>query len=308
MGDMALDSEGGLWLITSEIDTTIHLPAYSSYLPIRAYLSRFYEDKYQVVDDRFRGALKMIFDKSDRLWFINSKKLFYLDDNRYVELFELPDDKGLFEWITIDPDNNIWAGGMSTPLLKITTVPEIKVDQITNASIPTVNSTAACVDKDNNLWLTLWDNGIGKRDESENWTIYSPSNSSLPTYQNFWCLTSDKENNIWAGTGWNDNSINLMKFDGTNWQPVTIRDDMGNAITGTVRKLYSDNSRIWIVSEKAVNNAFDSNFLITFDGMAWNRIYDIPSDDGIADVEIDPSGNKAWVATWNNGCFELILK
>jgi hypothetical protein len=39
MGDMALDSEGGLWLITSEIDTTIHLPAYSSYLPIRAYLS-----------------------------------------------------------------------------------------------------------------------------------------------------------------------------------------------------------------------------------------------------------------------------
>jgi hypothetical protein len=35
-----------------------------------------------------------------------------------------------------------------------------------------------------------------------------------------------------------------MKFDGSDWQPVTVKDDKGNAITGTVRKLYSDNNRI----------------------------------------------------------------
>jgi hypothetical protein len=57
-----------------------------------------------------------------------------------------------------------------------------------------------------------------------------------------------------------------------------------------------------------VNSAFSSNYLLTFDGTEWNRIYDIPDDDGIADVEIDPSGQKAWVGTWNNGCFEINLK
>jgi hypothetical protein len=301
IGDMALDSEGGLWLMTSETDTTIHLPPYSSYLPVRVYLSRFYENKYEIIDDRFKGALKMIFDRNDRLWFINSKTLYYLNDNKYVELYKLPDDKGLFEWIAIDQNNNIWVGGYS-PLLKVTVDPEIKVEQISITS----NSTAGCFDSNNNLWLALWDNGIGKRDNSGNWTFYNPSNSSL-TYQNVWCLTSDRDNNIWAGTGWNDNTVSLMKFDGANWQPVTVKDDKGNTVTGTVRKLYSDNSRLWIVSEQAVNNAFYSNYLITFNGNNWNRIYSIPSDDGIADIEIDVAGKKAWVGTWNNGCFNLDL-
>lgn len=307
IGDMALDSEGGLWFVTSEIDTTINLPPYSSSLPIRAYLTRFYKNSFEVFDDRFIGAQKMIFDKNDRLWFFGGKKLYYLNDNRYVVLYKLPDDIGLIKWITTDQDRNIWVGGLNAPLLKITVDPKIKIDQITSSLLPTTSSTAGHFDKNNNLWLALWDHGIGKLDTMGRWTFYNSSNSSLP-YQNFWCITSDKNNNIWAGTGWNNNAVNLMKFDGSKWKEITAKDDKGNTIYGTVRQLYSDNNKIWIVSETCVNSAFDSNYLITFDGASWNRIYSVPSDDGIADIELDLSSKKAWIGTWNNGYIELDLE
>lgn len=58
IGALALDSKGGLWIETSEIDTTIKMPGYSSYLPIRAFLTRFHENSFEVFDDRFIGAEK----------------------------------------------------------------------------------------------------------------------------------------------------------------------------------------------------------------------------------------------------------
>jgi ligand-binding sensor domain-containing protein len=306
IGDMALDSEGGLWLMTSEIDTTIHLPMFSSSLPVRAYLTSYHDNIYEVIDDRFIGAEKMVFDKNDRLWFLTAKKVFYSNGNEYVEAYKLPDNNGLFRWITTDLDKNIWIGGLNTPLLKITVSPEIKIDQIASASLPTTNSTACHIDKNNNLWLAIWDNGIGKLDNMGKWTIFNSYNSSL-TFQNIWCITSDKNNNIWVGTGWQNTAVNLMKFDGTKWEAITIRDDKGNTITGTVRKLYSDDNKIWIVSETSVNNAFDSSYLITWDGIKWNRIYDVPADDGLADIELDLAGKKAWIGTLNKGCIELDL-
>jgi ligand-binding sensor domain-containing protein len=305
--NMALDSKGGLWFVTSEIDTTIKLPSYSSSLPIRAYLTRFHENSFEVFDDRFIGAQEMTFDKYDRLWFFTGKKLYYLNDNKYVELYELPDDIGLFRWITTDQDKNIWVGGLNAPLLKITVDPEIKIDKITSSSLPTTNSTTGYFDKNNTLWLALWDNGIGKMDNTGRWTIYNPTNSSLP-YQNFWCITSDKNNDVWAGTGWINTEVNLFKFSGSKWEQITPKDDKGNTIYGTIRQLYSDNNKIWIVSETSVNNALDKTYLITFDGTGWNRIYNVPSDDGIADIEIDLSGQKVWIGTMNNGYIDLDLE
>lgn len=76
---------------------------------------------------------------------------------------------------------------------------------------------------------------------------------------------------------------------------------------GTVRQLYSDHSKIWIVSETSANSALDKTYLLTFDGTNWNRIHTVPSNDGISGIVLDLSGRKAWVGTLNNGYIELDL-
>jgi Two component regulator propeller len=307
IGAMALDSKGGLWIETSEIDTTIKLPMYSCSLPIRSYLTRFHENSFEVFDDRFIGAEKMIFDKNDRLWFYTAKKLYCFIDNKSVEQYKLSDDIGLFSWITADRDKNIWVGGLSAPLIKITADPKIKIDILTNPLKPSTSSTSACFDKDNSLWITLWDDHIAKMTTQGAWTFYNPENSSLP-YQNFWSVTSDKDNNIWAGTGWPNEGVNLFRYDGIKWEQITPKDDKGNSMGGTVRQLHSDNNKIWIVSETSVNSALDKTYLLTFDGTTWNRIHTIPTNDGISDIVLDLAGRKGWVATLNNGYFELDLE
>jgi len=304
-GKIASDSNGSLWFTTSEIDTTVQMPAYSSSIPIRIYLTKHYNDSYEVYDNKFMGARDIITDKYDRLWFISRDKVYLLENNKYSEQYKIGGETGNFEWITIDKQWNIWVGGWKAPLLKITLDPEIKINNMSNNSTA-ANTSAGCFDNDNNLWVILANSQIGMRDNQGRWTVYTPDNSQLP-FQSFWSITADKNNNIWAGTGFPDSGTDLMKFDGTKWESVTIRDDKGNAVYGTVRQLYSYDNKIWIVPEFTVTGAFDSNYLITFDGFTWNRIYDVPPDDGITDVAFDTSGNRALIGTMNKGLFEVGL-
>lgn len=302
---MTLDSKENLWLSTSEIDTSIHLPSFSSSLPIKHYLSRFSTDAFEILDNNFVGAKKMTIDKNDKLWFITSNTVYCFNDQKPVEIFKLSTDMGSFNWITSDQNNDIWACGLGTPLIKIIQNPEIKIVNITNGII---SSTAGHFDKNNNLWIALWTKWIGKLDPNGEWTYYNPSNSSILD-QNYWCITSDKDDNIWAGTGsLNNNASNLIMFDGINWKQIAPKDEKGNRIYGTVRQLYYDGKKIWIVSDVAVNSAFDSNYLITFDGVIWNRIYEAPLKDGISDIELDLLHDRALIGTLNSGIVQSSIK
>jgi hypothetical protein len=304
-GKIAFDSKGKLWLETSEIDTTVHLPSYSSSIPIRIYLSSFWDNSYEVYDDRFMGAKEIVTDKYDRLWFITRNKVYLLDNDKYVNIYEIDGTDGYFEWIKPDQEMNLWVGGWKAPLLKISLDPNIKISNLSNNSTA-ANTSAGCFDKNNNLWVILSTANIGSMDVSGGWRIYSPDNSSLP-YQTFWCITADKDNNIWAGTGFPGTGVNLVKFNGSFWEPVTIKDENGTPIHGTVRQLYSDNKRLWIVVEYTNANMFSNNFIVTFDGVSWRKINEVPSDDGITDIEFDYTTQKACVATMNKGLFEVAL-
>ena len=302
-GKIACDSKGDQWFVTSEVDNTVQMPSYSSYLPIRTYLTRYSGNSYEVYDDRFMGAKEIITDNADRLWFISSNKLYLINNGKYIEEYKLADATSYFEWIIKDQDANIWVGGYNAPLLRISTDPEIKISNMSNNASAS-NSSAACFDRNNNLWVVLSNHEIGMMDPQGFWHVYTPDNSALP-YQSFWSITSDKDNIIWVGCGFPDTSTNLMKFDGTNWQKVTIKDDKGNSVYGTVRQLYSDNNKIWIVTEFSKNSAFDYDYLITFDGISWNRIYSVPSDDGISDISFDLTSGKALIGTLNKGLFSV---
>jgi hypothetical protein len=300
IGEIAIDSKGAVWIESSEIDSTVKLPDYSSSIPTRIFLTRFTDDTYEVCDDRFMGAKAMITDKYDRLWFIHGNKLLLLENDKYTELFTGSDDNGYFEWITIDTKSNLWTGGWNVPLLKITIDPEIKVENITVTSA-SANSSAGCFDSSNNLWIIMPGNSIGKMDDQGIWTFYNHENSSIPD-QAFWCITAGRDNNIWAGTGI-PGGISLIRFDGSKWESVVPKDDSGNPVNGTVRMLYSDNKKIWLVSEFTKNGVFDSNYLITYDGTFWRRNNTVPFNDVISDVAFDLTRKTAWIGTWNDGCF-----
>jgi len=298
---LTIDSQGKLWLSTSKIDTTIEMPPLSSSLPIRHYLVSYYLNTYTVFDDHFIGAENMVVDKDDELWFVTPRTLYYYNNLEYKEVYKLTHEFDRFDWIASDEDNNIWAGGNS-PLIKAIKNSKIIVGIIRNDA---VHSTSGHFDKNNNLWITLSYNGIAKRTPSGEWTSYSPSNSALP-YQTFWSITSDSNNNIWAGTGWMNNADNLYRFDGLKWEQIIPKDGNGNIIYGTIRQLYHYSHDIFVYSEIAENNAFASNHIVTFDGNRWMRIAGVPQNDGIAGIALKK--NMAWFGTLNHGLIGLNLK
>ena len=304
--EMEIDANNNFFFVTSEIDNSIEIPDWVSYLPSRFYLSKKQSENgnFEILDNEFIGIEEILFDKENNLWARNAKTVFLRKQQEMVKILELPIDNGLFHFFAVDNDNNIWAGGLQTGLYKIDSELNITEYNMENSSIPTNSMTNIHIDKSNNVWLALWNgNGVLKIN-SDSWVNFNSDNSNI-TYQNIWCLTTDKDDNLWIGTGWSNNNQSLMKFNGHTWEYVTVKNERNETITGTIRKLYSDKNRIYLVSELTDNSAFSSNKLLTFDGTDWKEVKSIPEDDGIADLKFDDYRKVVWVRTLNQGLFQI---
>lgn len=95
-----------------------------------------------------------------------------------------------------------------------------------------------------------------------------------------------------------------MRFDGQTWETRNPQTGQSALVTGTVRGLYADSKRIYVVSEKTANGAFSSNQLLTYDGSVWNKVADIPEHDIIRELVVDKSRNAVWIRTANKGVFK----
>lgn len=304
INEMEIDNNNVFYYVTSERDTSVEVPPYSSSFPSKSYLSKRETETsdFEILDDDFIFVDEMLFDKNNNLWARNAKTIYLKEGDIYRKIVDLPDDSGLFRFMTVDNENNIWAGGF-TALYKIDS--NLNVEKFTDENSP-LNSpvTSIHVDKDNNIWLALWNNQGVLKIEKDKWINYNSENSNI-TSQNIWCLVTDKDNNLWIGTGHDNKQISLMRFDGKKWETINPRDNNNEIITGTVRKLFADENKIYVVSEKDENMAFSSNVLLTFDGTNWSKINKVPEDDGIADLNIDNFRQKVWIRTLNKGIFEL---
>lgn len=302
--EMEIDNDNIFYYATSERDTSVEVPPWASYIPSKAYLSKRETEMgdFEILDDDFIFVDEMLFDKNNNLWARNAKTIYLKEGDIYREIVDLPDDSGLFNFITVDNENNIWAGGF-TALYKIDN--NLNIEKFTDENSPLTSPvTNIHVDKDNNIWLALWNNQGVLKIEKDKWINYNSENSNI-TSQNIWCLVTDKDNNLWIGTGHDNKQISLMRFDGEKWETINPRNDKNEIITGTVRKLFADENRIYVISEQVDKMAFSSNELLTFDGISWNKIYDVPEDDGIADIKIDDYRQSVWIRTLNKGIFKL---
>jgi ligand-binding sensor domain-containing protein len=304
--DMEIDNNNNLYFVTSETDTSIDIPLWSSYIPSKFYLSRKIceSGEFIILDNDFIQADEILFDRNNKLWARNGKEIFLRNGQINQKIIELSSDEGLFQFIAVDNENNIWTGGLQTGLYKIDNKLNITKYNTENSGLPTNSMTNIHIDKNNNIWIALWNNKGILKISKDSWIVYNSNNSNI-TSQNIWCLVTDKNDNLWIGTGHDNENQSLMRFDGENWETINPRNDKNEIVKGTVRKLYSDINRIYVVSEKVEKMAFSSNELLTFDGINWNKIYDIPEDDAIADLKIDYYRQIVWIRTLNSGIFNI---
>lgn len=303
--DMEIDNKNEFYFVTSERDTSIDVPLWSSSIPTKSYLAKKTSEssEFEIIDNNFIHADEIIFDKKNNLWGRNGKTIFLREGQTIRKILELTEDDGLFNFFAVDKNNNIWAGGYTHGLYKIDSNLNVELLTPENSPLPKSSMTDIHVDKNNTIWIAMDGQGVLKI-TNDNWIHYNSENSNITT-QRIWCLVADKDDNIWIGTGFNNNAVSLMRFDGQKWETINPRNDKNENIYGAVRRLYSDDEKIYVVSEQNDNKGFFKNVLVTFDGNNWNRVDNLPEDDGIADIKIDNFRNAVWVRTLNNGIIKL---
>lgn len=303
--EMALDNENEFFFVTSEIDTSVKVPLWSSFIPSKSYLSKRESEtgKFEILDHNFIFADEVIFDKNNNLWARNGRTIYLREGNRVKKILELNEDDGLFNFFAVDRNNNIWAGGYTHGLYKIDGNLHVELFTPENSSLPKSSMTNIHIDRKNTIWIAMDSNGVLKI-SGDNWVWYNPTNSAV-TSQRIWCLTTDKNDHLWIGTGFDSLPISLMRFDGQNWQTMQPMDDQKNVFAGGVRRLYSDGDKLYAVSEQTKNMGFYKNQLLIFDGKSWSTNKQLPEDDGIADVVFDNFRDAVWVRTLNKGIYRL---
>jgi ligand-binding sensor domain-containing protein len=304
--DMEIDNNNYFYFVTWKSDYSVEHSETS--FPLRYYLSRkkTEKSKFEILDSNFVHIDQMIFDKNNNLWAINYHGLFLRNNNKCDTIIKLNFDtgEGIFTCIAADRDNNIWVGGLQTGLYKIDKLLHITKYTTANSNLTSNSMTSIHIDESNTKWIALWGQSGVLKITGNNWMFYNTSNSNI-TYQNIWCLVTDKVKNLWIGTGWDNESESLMRFDGTTWATEMPQNDKKEIIKGTVRQLISDKNRIYIDIES--NEKPFLNQLLTFDGVDWNKIYGFPDGEYIKDLKIDTYRHAVWITISDQGIYKLKL-
>jgi len=304
--NMAIDNNHEFYFISGGVDKEecAKMPSWSSYIPFRYHLSRKSTEtgSYEVLDDRFVGG-KMCFDKNNQLWVYDYQTVYLYKDGKCNKIIELPSNGGLFQFLAVDDDNTIWAGGLQTGLYKIDKQLNVIHYAKDNDNLPSTILDNIHVDQQNNVWVAGW-GGVLKI-TNDKWTVYNSLNTGF-AFQRIWSLVTDKNGHLWAGEGWDNENQCLNRFNGSVWETINPRNEKNEVVKGTVRILQSDGKKIYVVTEQSKNSAFYSNQLLTFDGSKWNRVSGIPEDDNISQLIVDNYRQVVWVVMLNKGVIEIL--
>jgi ligand-binding sensor domain-containing protein len=214
---------------------------------------------------------------------------------KFESQFELT-EKGGFNSIVFDNNNNIWVGGLGTGILTYDGNTWITYNK-NNSNIPTNSSTSIFIDKNNIKWITLWEKKGILKIKNHQWTFFNQVDSNLLNH-NFWCATVDFDNNLWLGTGWQQSPIKIVKYNGEKWLINNPINDDGKSINGTIRTLFTDfKGNIWSVSSLSKKRTTVGSLLSKYDGNNWQNI-EINDVNVIREIEIDKEGN-IWILSKN---------
>lgn len=225
------DSNGKLWVTTwnklNTFDTATHVWT-----------------NYNVTGQTNDILYSTVVDANNRIW-VGTDGGAALTDGLYMYngsswRFYNPTNSALTgRWIVQmrkDRLGKIW--GVARDLFEINDT-VISNHSILGGGFPANNgSTSLDFDSNNNVWVGVYDGGIGKFDGS-NWVLYNTSNSPLPE-DKIWSIAVDQNDVVWIGT----ETKGLIKFDGVNW---TTYNTLNSAIT---------NDRIDAIAVDKLNNVW----------------------------------------------------
>jgi len=296
----ALDNKDEFYFVSQEIDKDTVVPMWSSYLPMKHNLYRQIDtnSNFELIDDDFHYTEEIKFNSNNEMLIRKHLGVFQINDNGYQKLLE--ESLNTFD---IDSKNNIWAAGYNSGLIRFDTNVEITKYADSTSNLPTNGISYLFVDKMDVVWIALWNNQGILRIDNQDWKIFNSTNSNL-TSQNIWAISSDIDSNIWIGTGHDDNSLSLMRFNGTDWEDMSPRID-NELIKGTIRKIVSLENKIYVVSNQYNLDAFHTNKLLAFDGLTWEKINIFPDEEPIRDIKPDESRKTLWILTAKNKLYGL---
>lgn len=296
----ALNNEAEFYFVSQEIDKDTVVPMWSSYFPMKHNLYRQIDTNanFELIDDDFHYTEDIQFNSNNEMIIRNHLGVFQINDNAYQNLFE--ESINTFD---IDSKNNIWAAGYNSGLIRFDTNGEITKYTDSTSKLPTNGISYLFIDKKDVVWIALWNHQGILRIDKQDWKIFNSANSNL-TSQNIWAISADSDNNIWIGTGQDDHSLSLMRFNGTDWEDMSPEID--NAlIKGTIRKIVSFENKIYVVSTQYILDAFHTNLLLAFDGLSWEKINIFPPEEPIQDIKPDESRKTLWILTAKNKLYGL---
>jgi streptogramin lyase len=248
----------------------------------------------------------MYFDKNNNILTLCNNAIYRIDGNMYTKLFELS-EKGTISlsFLAVDNDNNIWTGGYQTGLYKIDNQLNITHYHANNSELTTNNMREIYIDKNNVIWIVT--GGIGEIKEilkisNGQWVVYDVDTLN----PHITSLITDKNGYLWMGAGWENEYQTLFRFDGTQWETVHPQNDKNEVVHGTVRCLRSDNHKIYVVSSRFKDTYNYTHELLTFDGVNWGKIYDIPADEWF-NMIVDIYRQVVWIWT-DKGVFKIPIQ
>jgi len=306
--DMAIDNNNMFYFVTYEVDKSVEVSPVSSFIPCIYYLSRKTGEtgKIEILDDRYTLGGRLHFDKNNHLLTYDSHAIYRIDGSVRHVIFETPNKASSFSFIAVDNDNNIWAGGHQTGLYKIDNQLNVTHYRVDNSELPTNNLSDIHIDKNNDIWIVTklnWNKQGLLKISNGQWVVYdldlkNPVITSLIT---------DKNGYLWIGTGWDNVDQTLLCYNGTSWETVNPRNEKNEIVEGTVSYLQSDGHKLYVLVTKAKIKAKDnteyfsySHELLTFDGVKWNKVYEIPEGDWLGNLIVDDYRQVVWVITFKD--------
>ena len=171
----------------------------------------------------------------------------------------LPDDR--VNAILFDQNDHLWVGtdqgiayhdGFTWQHFNTANTPALIYDQVIDFAI----------DNNNHVWATLSEFGsilagaVATYNGSA-WTVYTSSNSNLPT-QTLGGIAIDQQNNKWMGS-----NMGLIKFDGLNW--IIHHPQNSGISSSSVGEVMMDSlNRVWAIA--------GGNTINIYDGTNWSYI------------------------------------
>ena len=314
--DMAIDNDHVLYFITCEIEKYVKLPSWSSASPYiyRYYLSKKTEEMgvVEILDDRYEGG-KLYFDKKNQLLTKSDNTIYRIEGTFLNKIFELPYEnpqRKTLASIAVDYDNNIWTGGFESGLYRIDSQLNVTHYHVGNSELQSNHVKEIYIDKNNDIFVVSgWVGSKGRILKISNGQWFFFETDSLNSHINH--IITDKYGHLWIATGWETENLTLMRFEGTYWETINPRNEKNELVKAHYCSLLrSDCHRLYAVSGyfKTDDPASRSNELLTFDGLKWNKINDIPDDALIADLIVDNYCQVVWIRTWNKGIFKIPFK